>query len=203
MGTEMQTVLPVAKSLYLLTVVSCPCVHWQFPAFRLTGMFNFESWEKGVWRFGACRESKNGYNWLYASVCHSPFRWHWWFRRAIRLAPQESTECIFTVWEGDCTQALCCYLTHSCLTHSADVPCAFIECCHLTVCTRALHCYWALLSHREAHLKSVRSFWYKARSKSSSFFNYIAGGDLGIVCSTSYQLILFLLNQAAFSISVF
>ena len=163
LGTEPQTVLPVAKSLYALTVVSCLCMHWQFQCFCiLANLLCHDTitsaccsvWKverQRVWRVGASRKINSKHNWLNTSIRHSPFRWHGRFWRAIRLAPQESTECIFAVGEGECTQALCCYWTLSCLTHFAHVPCAFIEHSHLTECAH-VHCTITDLSCRTERL---------------------------------------------------
>lgn len=97
----------------------------------------------------------------------------------------------------------CAVTEHIPVLHTVRTCPALLLNIPISECACAMHCYWALLSHREANIKSVYCFWYKARSKSSSFPTYRAGGDLCIVCFTSYQLVLLLLNQVAFIISVF
>jgi hypothetical protein len=95
-----QTVQPVAKSLYVLTVVSWFCVHWELYVLA-SRLIYFVMRDEGH------EESRSMQLRAVASIIDSVDMDG--FDAAVRVVPQEGIKCIFAVWEGDCARARCCY----------------------------------------------------------------------------------------------
>ena len=153
MGTEMHTVLCVAKSLYLLTVVSClraltfPNVlaYWHVVQF-------------GKLRDKGCEESGHA---VRAATSVTDCALVYVIHRSVDVGDfdvlldsfHKKAQRVSLQYKRVTAHKHCAVPEHIPLTHSANVPCAFIEHCHITVCAH-VHCTVTELSCHTERLTS-------------------------------------------------